>query len=99
MTGRDPAVRLRGYQSKTDALRLIAEHGSLDALITATLGTEPKHPALAQRGDLLLFIVDEGEDPGSHGIGVCDGVKSWVPTLVGLTIRPTLSALKAWSVE
>jgi hypothetical protein len=99
ITGEDKAAHLRGYESKADALRIIAKYGSLEAMVSSLLGVEPKHVAFAKRGDLILTTIDEGEEPGAYSIGVCDGVRFWVPTLNGLTTRPTLQAIKAWSVD
>lgn len=98
ITGEDKAAELRGYKSKTEALKIISRYGSLEAMVTALLG-EPKHIAFAKRGDVVLSIIDEGEEPGAFGIGICEGIRSWFVSFSGLATRETRQCLKAWSVE
>jgi hypothetical protein len=70
LTGKDFARGLRSkYRSKTGALKLIAEYGSLEKLLDETLGAA--HPAmLARRGDFVLADVPE------PALGVCDGARA-----------------------
>ncbi len=70
LTGIDFWPRFVGYRTKRQALVTIAKIApSLGEAVTATLAVSPSPTFSAQRGDLLLFRDDRGED---H-LGVCIG--------------------------
>lgn len=92
ITSRDPRELFQLYGSEREALVVIARCGGMEQLIRQALG-EPKHPAFAQRGDIVLCDFGQGPQPG-----VCIGVWSVAPGAQGLEKRMTDSALLAWSV-
>lgn len=53
ITGVDPAAHLRGYTCAIAAARIVAAHGSIEALASSLLG-EPVSPKSAQRGDIVI---------------------------------------------
>lgn len=71
MTGTDCAAPFRGYESKIAAYRLIAEHGSLQGLLTSVLG-EPVQPAFARRGDVVIAEIATIEGD-AESVGICLG--------------------------
>ncbi len=98
MTGTDYAADLRGYDSKAKAYEIITKYGSQEAMVCSLLG-EPIHPALAQRGDVMLIQAELA--PGEHGEsgGICDGVKIWTPKVSGgLRSFPRSTARLAWRI-
>lgn len=69
MTGVDFWPRFAGYRTKAQALRTIARIApSLGQAVTVVLGADEQAPAMARRGDVLLYRDDEGEH-----LGVCVG--------------------------
>lgn len=99
MTEVDYAAELRGYKSKLDAYRIVVGYGSLEAMITALLGREPKHPSRAGRGDVVLATIDL--EPGESGdcIGICVGPKCVFPRPVGVRLTPRTVIRLAWSID
>lgn len=70
VTGVDYWPRFAGYKTRRQALVTIAKIApSLGEAVTATLGVSPAPTFSAQRGDILLYRDDRGED---H-LGVCVG--------------------------
>lgn len=98
ITGNDYAVELRGYTSKLDAYRIVANYGSLQAMITALLGSEPIHPAFAGRGDVILGAPPLGENEAGECIGICTGTHIAYPKAVGLQLLLRATALHAWRI-
>lgn len=69
MTGVDYWPRFAGYSTKLQALRAIAQIApTLGQAVTAVLGAHPQPPALAQRGDVLLY-----QDAAGEHLAVCLG--------------------------
>jgi hypothetical protein len=91
-TGQDLAADLRGYASETAALRIIAEHGGLEAIVTARLG-KPVSPMLARVGDVGLVRVQAGEC-----LAVCGGYHWHAPGPTHMEILPMDAARVAWRV-
>lgn len=98
-TGRNPAYG-KAYDSERAALRLIAEAGGLEALVTEALGkprTVTMHGHLIQPGDIVLTCY---RDYG-HMLGVAQPARAWyrVANLVGLVPVQLDQALKFWGIE
>ena len=93
VSARDPAALYRGrYTTELGAKRVLAsEHGSLAAAFGALYSEVP--PAMAQRGDVVLFESDLGLTAGVQWV---DGV--WAVGLNGV-VFVTPDVLKAWRVE
>lgn len=92
--GKDPAQSYRGkYTTEIGAKRALKQqHGSVEAAFDAMF--ERVNPALAQRGDVVLF---EGEFGPTAGIQGQDGVV-WSVGLNGLAlVKPDVTI--AWRVE
>lgn len=68
--------------------------GSLRAVWTGWLGSEPIPPTLAQPGDVVL--VQAGDD---EAVGICAGRTAVVLTLPGLAHVPMAGATAAWRVQ
>lgn len=90
MTGAAPSVPTA--ESAQQYAQLLQASGSLLALTTETLG-EPIHPAYAQRGDVMLIVIDERET-----LGVCLGASIAAPGAAGLMTVPIDTATAAWRV-
>lgn len=99
MTGVDYASELRGYESKLAAYRIVERYGSLEAMITALLQRDPKHPAQARRGDVVMADIELAPGESGESIGVCDGLRCWFPQAVGLRSLPRSRARIAWSID
>jgi len=70
ITGVDYWPRFAGYKTRREALVTIVKIApSLKDAVTATLGMMPQPTFAAQRGDIMLYHDDRGED---H-LGVCMG--------------------------
>lgn len=91
ITGVNPAAAWT-YDSEFGALRLIADAGSLETLITQAMGA-PVHPSRAGRGDVVLADLDRGPT-----VGVCVGRECAFPADTGLTFRPRDVVITAWKV-
>lgn len=69
MTGVDYWPRFAGYRTHRQALVAIARIApTLGAAVTAVLGLPEQPPALARRGDLMLY-----QDAGGEHLGICVG--------------------------
>ncbi|MES2909838.1 MAG: hypothetical protein V4718_00530 [Pseudomonadota bacterium] len=96
MTGRDPMAPLRGkYKTRAGAGKLLARAGNLQALASQYLGSPLATPALAMRGDVVLF--DMG---GPHGqaLGICTGTHFAAPGPERTELVPMCAAVTAWRV-
>ena len=95
MTGVDYAVEFReAYFSKRNAVRLLAERGGLEALVTQALGAPLDGPKLAQRGDVVL-VDSRGDGPA---LAVVIGAAAVAPSSAGVVFVPAPQWLKAWRV-
>lgn len=108
-TDHDHGAEYRGREfSDLAAARIVAEFGSLEALVTSMLGREPKHPALAAFGDVVIAEI-EIENGRGDCIGICLGNVLRFRAQTGIVKRPafvrrddgTLAPLArlAWSIE
>lgn len=95
--GEDPMAPLRGkYRTEAGAARLIARAGGLQPLVTRYLG-EPMHaPALAGRGDVVLF--EMAPPYGPHALGLCVGAQIAAPGADRMVLLPLAAAVAAWRV-
>lgn len=95
MTGTDPAVRWRGYDSKDAAETIIRDTGGVNRLITEGLGVEPhQNPLRARRGDVVAM-----ELPGGWTAGVVDDTGQRIVSVTeeGITRLPLKLAAFIWS--
>ena len=99
ITGVDYAAELRGYTSKFEAYRIVAEYGSLEAMITALLGREPVHVSRAMVGDVLLGPGPLVEGESGETCGVCTSTKWLAPQGKGLRAVDRSLARLAWRIE
>ncbi|MEN9806089.1 MAG: hypothetical protein RL756_597 [Pseudomonadota bacterium] len=90
MTGE--CLQIPAADSPEAYARLIRDHGTLREMAEALLG-EPIHPAYAQRGDVVLLVMDERET-----LGVCVGAKIAGPGTDGLVLAPMSMAVAAWRI-
>lgn len=89
----DPARLYRGtYKSEIGAKRaLTATHGSLQAAFDATFAQV--NPEFMQRGDIVLFIGDQGETCGIYWGGAI-----YAMTKQGCTRTPPKGIINVWRV-
>lgn len=99
ITGIDYAASLRGYHSKIDAYRIVSSYGSLEAMITGLLGSEPIHQSLAQPGDVVLGLPALQQGEQGEEIGICLGVKFAFPAQVGLVMHGIGTCRLAWRIN
>lgn len=91
LTGADHAVNLRGYKTERGAMGKIKRAGGLRAFAKAL---PEKPPGLAQRGDVVLAVVD-----GRETFGIVSGGGYWCgPGADGLVFRPLSDAVAAFEV-
>ena len=101
MTSVDIAAAYRGtYSTQEEAAVIISAGGGLASLVQSVVGplgwTRTK-PALARRGDLVVFTSPE---TGQPALGVCLGRESVFPAVGGgLGFIPTAQCSTAWRVE
>lgn len=94
ITEQDPMADLRGtYLTASQAARLLKAEGGLLAAVSKRLGPA-KAPALAQRGDVVLFEMPTR----GPALGVCVGPDFAVPAETGLGFVNMKAASAAWSV-
>ena len=96
MTGTDPGEAFRDtYSDRAGSALALRDHGAGTLLktVTAWLGA-PKHPAFAQRGDLVM--------KDRNTLGVCVGLHSWFVGEEhghnGLVALPTAHCTKAFTL-
>lgn len=95
MTGEDFAAPFRGrYSTGTGALLALRSNGAEDLAdyVTRVLG-EPIAPALARRGDVVMFSAAEGD-----ALGVVVGAEAAAAGPQGITWIPMAAWSKAWRV-
>lgn len=94
MTGVDLIEDLRGYNSALEAAALLRSlgHGTLRRAVVHYLG-EPKHPAFAKRGDVVMRL---------KALGVCHGRGAWFVGVArghtGLVHVPIHECSAAWTI-
>ncbi len=96
ITGADLAAPYRGYDSQTQAVRLLKKHGGIVGIAEAVArqyAIPEIAPTMAGRGDVCLFDVGHGDT-----LGICAGAVIFVPGLQGLANTPTLQAIRAWRI-
>lgn len=91
MTGADPMAGLRGVDNAISAGRTLEALGGMRAAVTGRLG-EPIDWMLAQRGDVVLLILDR------ETLGVCMGTHAIAPGQDGALLVPMDSAECAWRI-
>ena len=99
ITAVDYAAELRGYATRRGAYEIVARYGSLGAMATALLKREPIHPALAQRGDVVLATLALVDGEEGETLGICLGVYCAYPDVVGVQLRPRAEASLAWRID
>lgn len=72
--------------------RLLRDQGSLRSMAEALLG-DAIAPAYAQRGDVVLLVLDDRET-----LGVCVGADIAGPGANGLVLVPMAHAVAAWRI-
>ncbi|EJL77363.1 hypothetical protein PMI15_04685 [Polaromonas sp. CF318] len=97
MTGTDAIAPWRGkYTSQRGAARFIAAAGGLHALTCTVMGEPMQTPALAGRGDLVMFEMVEPYGP--QALGICVGAQIAAPGPQGMVLLPISVASAAWKV-
>ena len=102
ITGTDLAASFRGkYATAAGARRALMRlgKGALVETVTAALGG-PIAPALARRGDVVLFrsIPPDAPPGGIEALAVCLGEVAASPGPRGMTYVPMSEWLNAWRV-
>ena len=93
ITGENPMHDFH-YGNEIGALRLIAEAGSLDALVTGVLGEPLPSVAQVKRGDVVL--ADLGNGPT---VGVCLGAPAaYAAAAGGVLLLLAAGARMAWRI-
>ncbi|MCL2761446.1 MAG: hypothetical protein FWD70_07360 [Desulfuromonadales bacterium] len=94
ITGIDYAEKFRGkYADMENATKLIKQNGgNMSEMINGLLET-PIKPALAQRGDVVMYETEDGP-----ALGICTGVNAVFAAPTGLNTRPTLDCQYAWRI-
>jgi hypothetical protein len=97
MTGEDAIAAMRGkYTTQQGAARHIARAGSLHALVARQIGEPMQTPALAGRGDVVLFEMVEPYGP--QALGICVGAHIAAPGPQGMVTLPITVATAAWRI-
>ena len=92
ITGVDRGGSFPAYSSYAAASALVDEAGGMAAFLSSVFGT-PKHPARAQRGDVVAVETGAGLTAG-----ICIGVRCACFGPAGLTFYPMSAAQCAWAV-
>jgi hypothetical protein len=94
MTGSDFVARLQAeYHDEASAMAYLKRMGGLQAAVTAHLGEPLPRPAMAQRGDVVMFVDGAGQDT----LGICTG-ELLATTGRGFQFQPMTLATVAWRV-
>lgn len=89
ITGVDLAARWRGYDSQEGAAERIAFVGGMAAFVASLT---PRPPGMAQRGDIVLAVVD-----GAEMFGLAVGSGLWAaPGARGVVFRPMADVIQAF---
>lgn len=95
LTGDDPMRHLRGqYRTWRGAAVLVRRLGGLRQAVVDVLGAPMPHPAMAQRGDVVLV---RGEQ--APALGVVVGSAALVPLQTGMQRIALGDWLAAWRVD
>jgi hypothetical protein len=92
MTGKDPMQGLRGYTTWRQSVLLVRQLGGLPAAVKQALGDPLEHPALAQRGDVVLV------NTKLPALGVVVGASALAPLSTGVQRFPVGDWVTAWRV-
>lgn len=93
LTGKpDPREQFGHFTTEREAQVVLGRAGGAEAILRSVLG-EPIHPAMAQRGDIVLGDFGTGLQPA-----LCVGIDSVAPGERGLTSIRTLRASMAWEI-
>lgn len=92
MTGVDYRESFPKYEGQIEALRLEAQFGSVEALLSSVLG-ESKPVAFAKRGDVLAIQTDAGT-----AAGICLGLMCVTVSVERLQFLRSAQASAAWSI-
>jgi hypothetical protein len=93
LTGIDPGAAYRGtYSTKTEAARLLASVGGIEALADRWLPALAS-PRQAMRGDVVMIRSEIGP-----ALAVNLGARIAAVSPAGLSFLPAAAALKAWRV-
>jgi len=92
LRGSDPRSIFPAYTSEREAIRVIAQYGGIEGLISAALGNQ-KPAGHAMRGDIVLCDFGRGLQPA-----VCIGAWCVAPGALGLEKRSMNDAVAAWTV-
>lgn len=79
------------YRSRRAALRIIAEEGGMDLVVSIGLGD--MRPGPGRRGDIVSVDLEEG-----RGVGVNFGASILAPDSIGLAPLPLSAAHGHWRV-
>ncbi len=89
----DAEIEVPRVESAADYARFVLAAGSLHDHVVDRLGEPLPSPAHAQRGDLVLMLLD-----GRPTLGVCIGAEAAGPGPAGLVTVPMSTATAAWRV-
>lgn len=89
----DTQIEVPRVESAADYARFVLASGALHEHVVDRLGEPLGSPAHAQRGDLVLMLLDERPT-----LGVCIGAEAAGPGPAGLVTMPMQSARAAWRV-
>jgi hypothetical protein len=97
-TGIDPAADLRGkYDSALSAARVLEPLGGVAGVAKARCwdhGFFEGPVMLAQRGDIVLMVTDQGPT-----LGVCVGSRSAFTGAAGIEMYPTYKCAGSWRIN
>jgi hypothetical protein len=94
MTESDFSARLRAcYHDEATALAYLERMGGMQAAVTVHLGPPLERPAMARRGDVVMFH----DGAGRETLGICTG-ELLATTGQGFTFQPMTLASVAWRV-
>lgn len=97
ITGVDHMAPYRGkYFTRTGATRMLAKAGGLQSWVNICLGEPLPTPALAGRGDVVLFEMVAPHGP--QALGICVGAHIAAPGPAGMVLLPITVAVAAWRV-
>jgi hypothetical protein len=97
ITGVDHMEPHRGkYKTKVGAARMLAKAGGLEGWVRRCLGEPLQAPAMAMRGDVVMFA--QPEPYGPHALGICVGPHIAAPGEHGTQLLPMSVATLAWRV-
>jgi hypothetical protein len=97
ITGVDHLGPYRGkYATAKGATRILTKAGGLHGWVVKCLGEPLARPALAQRGDVVLFETQDTFGPAA--LGICVGAQIAAPGPDRMVLVPLTLATAAWRV-